>query len=148
MFIERARRRHAARINQQVVAALRQGDTFAVFPEGVTSAGNVVLPFHASLLQPALACDALLFPVAIRYTRADGSLCGEADYKGDKSMVDSLSLMLTQPVIHARLQFLAPVASAGKHRRELAHEAAGLIARALGLPAPRRRAGTTAGRQA
>ena len=52
----------------------------------------------SSLLQPALACDAMLYPVAIRYTRADGSLCREADYEGDKSMVGSLLLMVTQPV--------------------------------------------------
>ncbi len=145
LFIERARRHHAAHINQQLVAALRQGDLFVVFPEGYTSAGDVVLPFHASLLQPALACNAMLYPVAIRYTRADGSLCSEADYEGDKSMLGSLLLMLTQPVIYARLQFLPPLDSAGKHRRELAHEAAQLIAGALGVPAPRRRAGTAAG---
>ncbi len=145
LFIERARRHHIAQINEQVVAALRKGDVFAVFPEGMISAGNVLLPFHASLLQPALACDAMLYPVAIRYTRADGSLCSEADYEGDKSMLGSLLLMLTQPVIHARLQFLPPLASAGKHRRELAHEAARLIADALGVTAPRRSAGKAAG---
>ncbi len=140
LFIERARRHHTAHINEQVVAALRQGDTLVVFPEGYTSAGDVVLPFHASLLQPALACDAMLYPVAIRYTRADGSLCSEADYEGEKSMLDSLLAMLTQPVIHVRLQFLPPVPCAGRHRRELAHDAEQLIASALHLPAPSRRA--------
>jgi len=139
IFIERARRGHTAQINGQVTAALMQGDTVAVFPEGTTTAGNVVLPFHASLLQPALECDALLYPVAIRYTRADGSLCSEADYQGDKSFLDTLSLMVTQPVIYAKLQFLPPPTCAGKHRRELAHEAAQLIASALDVPAPRSR---------
>ena len=148
LFIERARRHHAAHINGQMVAALRQGDLLVVFPEGYTSAGDVVLPFHTSLLQPALECDAMLYPVAIRYTRADGSLCGEADYEGDKSMLGSLLLILTQPVIFARLQFLPPLASAGKHRRELAYEASRLIAGALGVPAPRRSAGTAAGPKA
>ena len=132
-FIERARRRHTARINGQVAAALMQGDTVAVFPEGTTTAGNVVLPFHASLLQPALECDALLYPVAIRYTRADGSLCSEADYAGDKSLAGSLRLMVTQPVILARLQFLPQLTCAGRPRHELACEAARLIAGALDL---------------
>ncbi len=148
LFIERARRHHAAHINRQMTAALRQGDLFVVFPEGYTSAGDVVMPFHTSLLQPALECDAMLYPVAIRYTRADGSLCSEADYEGDKSMLGSLRLILTQPVINARLQFLAPLACAGKHRRELAYETSRLIAGALGVPAPRRRAGTAAGPKA
>lgn len=148
LFIERARRHHAANINRQMVAALTQGDTLVVFPEGYTSAGDVVLPFHTSLLQPALKCGAMLYPVAIRYTRADGSLCSEADYEGDKSMLASLLLMLTQPVIHARLQFLPPLTSAGRHRRELAYDASRLIAGALGVPAPRRRFDTAAGPKA
>ena len=145
LFIERARRHKIAHVNRQVVAALEQGDTFAVFPEGMITTGDMLLPFHASVLQPALTCNALLHPVAIRYTRTDGSLCSEADYEGDKSMLDSLLAMLTQPVIHARLQFLPPFPCNGAHRRDLAHAAEGLIARALNLPAPSRRAGRASG---
>jgi 1-acyl-sn-glycerol-3-phosphate acyltransferase len=141
LFIERAQRRHTVNINARIVAGLKEGDTFAVFPEGTITAGDVVLPFHASLLQPALACNARLFPVAIRYTRADGSLCSEADYAGDKTLTATLRTILTQPVIHAHLQFLPPLASEGRHRRELADEAARLIASALNVPAPRRRTG-------
>jgi 1-acyl-sn-glycerol-3-phosphate acyltransferase len=148
LFIERARRHHIAEINRQIAAALERGDTFAVFPEGMASAGDAVLPFHASLLQPALACRARLFPVAIRYTRADGSLCSEADYAGDKSLLDTFLLMLTQRSIHVHLQFLPSLACDGRHRRELAHEAAGLIARALNVPAPQLRSGKSSGRRA
>jgi 1-acyl-sn-glycerol-3-phosphate acyltransferase len=148
LFIERTRHRHIADINQQVAAALRQGDLFAVFPEGKITTGDVVLPFHASLLQPALACNARLFPVAIRYTRADGSLCSEADYEGDKSLLDALRLLLTQPVIHVQLQFLPPLACNGAHRGELAHAAARVIASALNVPVPRRRTGKSSGRPA
>ena len=143
LFVERARRDHAALINRQMAAALRRGELFVLFPEGYTSAGDVVLPFHASLLQPALECDAMLYPVAIRYMRADGSLCSEADYAGDKSMLGSLLLMLTQPAIFAQVQFLPALLSAGKHRRELAYESSRLIAGTLGVPTPRRRTGTT-----
>lgn len=145
LFIDRSRRANIAQINEQVTAALRSGDTFAVFPEGVITAGDVVAPFHASLLQPALACEAMLYPVAIRYTRADGSLCSEADYEGEKSLIDSLLLVLTQPVIRARVHYLTPLACAGKHRRELAQTAAQLIADALGVPAPSKRAAPAAG---
>lgn len=141
LFIERAQRRHTTQINAQVAAAMKQGDTFAVFPEGKVTAGDAVLPFHASLLQPALECNARLFPLAIRYTRADGSLCSEADYEGAKTLMETLRAMLTQPVIHAHLQFLPPLACDGWHRSELAHEAALRIAAALNVPAPRRRTG-------
>jgi len=139
LFIERAQRRHTLNINAQIVAGLKAGDTFAVFPEGAITSGDVVLPFHASLLQPALACNARLFPVAVRYTRADGSLCFEADYEGAKTLLDSLRLILTQPVIHVHLQFLPPLACGARHRRDLADDAAAQIAAALNLPAPQRR---------
>ena len=148
LFIERKRRHHTAHVNAHVVAAMEQGDIFAVFPEGVTTTGDMLLPFHASLLQPALACGARLFPVAIRYTRADGSLCNEADYEGAKSLLDSLRLILTQPVIHVHLQFLPPLACNGPHRRELAQAAACVIANALNVPAPQRRTGRSSHRQA
>ncbi|MEO7728960.1 MAG: lysophospholipid acyltransferase family protein [Burkholderiales bacterium] len=141
LFIERTQRLHTARINEHVVAAMREGSSFTVFPEGKVTTGDGVLPFHASLLQPALACGARLFPVALRYTRVDGSLCSEADYEGEKTLLESLRLMLTQPEIHVHLQFLPPLASAGRHRRELAHEAGRAIAAALNLPAPQRRTG-------
>ncbi len=142
LFIERAQRRHTLNINTQIAAGLRAGDTFAVFPEGVITSGDVVLPFHASLLQPALACNARLFPVAIGYTHADGSLCVEADYAGTKTLLESLRLILTQRVIHVRLQFLPPLACEDRHRRELAHDAGAQIATALNLPAPQRRTRT------
>lgn len=134
LFIERARWRHIVTVNAQLAAGLRQGDTFAVFLEATTSAGNVVMPFHGSLLQPVIECGVPLHPVAIRYSRADGSLCGEADYQGDKSLFGTLLLMISQPVICARLHFLPPPESAGKHRRELAREATQLIALRLGVP--------------
>ena len=44
LFIERAQRRHTLNINAQIVAGLKAGDTFAVFPEGTITSGDVVLP--------------------------------------------------------------------------------------------------------
>ena len=145
IFIERARRHHVAHVNREVEAALKHGATFAVFPEGVITRGDVLKPFHASVLQPALTCDATLYPVAIRYTRDDGSLCREADYADNKTLLRSLLAMVTQPVIHARLDFLTPVSCNGRERRELARATEELIASALDLPAPSRRAGRGAG---
>ncbi len=140
LFIERARPHHIAHINREVEAALRHGATFAVFPEGVITRGDVLKPFHASVLQPALTCNATLYPVAIRYTRNDGSPCGEADYADSKSLLQSLLAMVTQPVIHAQLDFLTPLPCAGRQRRDLARAAEEAIASALNLPAPSRRA--------
>ncbi|HSN41696.1 MAG TPA: lysophospholipid acyltransferase family protein [Burkholderiales bacterium] len=123
LFIERARHRDAARLNLLMAEAMRAGDAMAVFPESTTTDGSKVLRFHGSLLQSVLTAGAVLIPVAIRFSRVDGTLCTEAAYDGDKSLWDTLGLILTQRAIHAHVHFLAPLAGHGRHRRELARAA-------------------------
>lgn len=142
LFIDRARRHHTRDINALMAKAMQSGEAFAVFPEGTTTPGDVVLPFHASLLQPALDCAALIYPVALRYSRVDGSLCSEADYAGEKSLVQSLAQLVTQQRVDLDLHFLPAMTAAGMHRRALADEAAARIAARLCLAAPSKRAGT------
>src|SRR4026207_93326 len=48
LFIQRGKNRHAARINQAIHAAFVAGDAIGVFPEGMTSDGAGLQPFHAS----------------------------------------------------------------------------------------------------
>ena len=130
LFLERARRRDTARINDLVADAMRAGDVVGVFPEGTTTDGSQVLRFHSSLLQPALLAAAEVQPVALRYARSDGSLCVEAAYDGDKSLWDTLRLIVAQPAIHAHVWFL-PVLPAGADRRALAQAAHAVIAARL-----------------
>ena len=70
LFIERERKRDALRVVHQIAAALRAGDIVAVFPEGTTGDGRDVLPFHANLLQAAIATGAPVQPVVLRYRDA------------------------------------------------------------------------------
>ncbi len=127
LFIKRARRHDTARINHEIVAAMRNGDVVAVFPEGTTSDGSGVLRFHSSLLQPALLAQARVHPVALRFECDDGSLCVDAAYCGDKSLWDTLLLILAQPMIHARVWFLEPL-SDPMDRRALGEAAHRVIA--------------------
>jgi 1-acyl-sn-glycerol-3-phosphate acyltransferase len=149
LFVIRNRRHHTAQINQRVIAAMQEGAVFAVFPEGTTTDGSMVLPFHASLLQPAFESRALLVPLALRYLRVDGSLCTEVAYDGDKSVLDTLRAMSKLPSIRAQVKFLTPLACTDyPHRRELAHAAEQTIASALRLAALNTRTETAADPQA
>mgnify|MGYP003609816746 FL=1 len=38
--------------------AIRAGDMVGIFPEGTTGDGDALLPFHANLLQAAIAAEA------------------------------------------------------------------------------------------
>jgi 1-acyl-sn-glycerol-3-phosphate acyltransferase len=135
LFVRRARRRDTARINENVHAALAQGDCVGLFPEGTTTMGDELLKFHSSLLEPAAANKLRVHPVAIRYVHLDGSLSRAMAY-GDLSFMQSLALMLRQRHVAAHLTFLEPIDAAGLVRREIAMIAQSRIANRLGLPSP------------
>ena len=144
-FIRRARRHDTGRVNTLVREALAEGDVFAVFPEGTTTDGSAVLPFHASLLAPALAAGAAIQPIAIRYERPDGSLCAEAAYDGERSLWDSLVAITGESVTHVHLWLLAPIAAGDRHRREVANAARDAIVLTLSTAPRRNRIETAAG---
>lgn len=127
LFIERGRRRDTVRVTRLVAAAMEAGDVAAVFPEGTTTDGSQVLPFHSSLLQPALSAGALVQPVALQFLRANGGLCTEAAYDGDKSLWDTLLDIVAQPAVHAQVHFLKPMRYEATHRRALADAARRVI---------------------
>lgn len=144
LFIERTKRSDTARINQDINNALTIGDRVAVFPEGTTSDGTVLRHFHASLLQPAITAETLVYPVAIRYHDAAGQISKAAAYVG-VSLLESLRQILRQPWVEVELIFADPVNSSGKNRRELARFAEHAIANALSLPVPHKAPGKLSG---
>ncbi|HEX4985855.1 MAG TPA: lysophospholipid acyltransferase family protein [Burkholderiales bacterium] len=133
LFIRRGRGRHAARINEAIHEAFRRGDAIGVFPEGTTSDGSELTRFHASLLQPAVDEDALVYPAALRYLDAAGNVCRQASYVGDASLLESMRMIFRQRTIVAELRFLPAIDAVGRTRRELAAAAQAVIAEALNL---------------
>ena len=133
LFIERERKRDALRVVHQIAAALKQGDTIAMFPEGTTGDGSTLLPFHANLMQAAISTDALLQPIALRYADDDGSPSQAVVWVGNSTLAESLWKVATARGLRVRVTQLATVASAEQDRRELASRVRGQIGAALGL---------------
>jgi 1-acyl-sn-glycerol-3-phosphate acyltransferase len=131
LFIERGRRSDTARVNRLIAEAMLEGDVVAVFPEGTTSDGTQILRFHSSLLQPALIADAVVQPVALRFTHGDGSLCTEAAFDGDKTLWQSLLQISALRKIAVQLHFLPLLSGDVPHRRALADAAHAAIASRL-----------------
>ena len=91
LYIERTSRRDAMRVVHQMAASLQSGDILAVFPEGTTSDGRVLLPFHANLLQAAISASAPALPMALRYVdRGTGQRHPGPVYIGDDTLVASV----------------------------------------------------------
>lgn len=134
LFIRRERRRDTARMNEQVHSVLQQRDCVGIFPEGTTSEGDTLLKFHTSLFEPAIANGAHLHPVAIRYEHADGSLAGEMAYVGDLSFMQSMSRVIAQRGVVARVMFGPAIdCTHVRDRREAAQLTHARIANLLAL---------------
>jgi 1-acyl-sn-glycerol-3-phosphate acyltransferase len=119
LFIERASKRDALRVVHQAAAALQVGDCVAVFPEGTTGAGAELLPFHANLLQAAIATEAPVLPVVLRWHEPGERFSTAARFIGDTTLVQSLWRIASARGVGVDVQILPSVVTEGQERRAL-----------------------------
>ena len=120
LYLERERKRDALRVVHTVAQALKNGDMVAVFPEGTTSDGRELLPFHANLLQAAIATRTPVQPVALRFSDSSHPVSRAVEFVGDTTLVQSLWRVARGNGVIARMALLPPRASALADRRALA----------------------------
>lgn len=122
LFVERARKRDAHRIMHAIADALRAGDAIAVFPEGTTSNGLQLLPFHANLFQAPVSAGAPIRPLALRYRIAStGELTTIPAYIDDLSMMDTINAILNGPPLTVEVCVGVAVAPEMDRRALAAH---------------------------
>lgn len=131
LFIERESKRDAVRVVHHMAEALRAGDTLAVFPEGTTSDGHALLPFHANLLQAAIATGTPVQPLALRYADASGCPSTAAAYIGTTTLAQSLWQVVRARDLRVQVERLSPLPSEAGDRRMLARRLQDDIAGAL-----------------
>ena len=131
LFIERERKRDAVRVVHAMAQALQDGDTVAVFPEGTTGAGPELLPFHANLLQAAVATGTPVQPVGLRFADALQPFSPAVVYLGSTTLAQSIWRVVSATGLSVHVQLLAPIASAHADRRALAAHLRELIAERL-----------------
>lgn len=129
LFIEREKPRDALRVVHHMAESLRAGDTVAVFPEGTTSTGHGLLPIHANLLQAAIAAEAPLQPVVLRYSDAQHAVSPAVAYVGDTSLLRSLWWVASAKGLRVQVEALPLITCAGLDRRQLA----ALVAEQMGV---------------
>ncbi|NPC58922.1 lysophospholipid acyltransferase family protein [Caenimonas soli] len=118
IYIERESRRDALRVVHHVAESLQRGEVVAVFPEGTTSDGVALLPFHANLIQAGISAGVPVQPVALSFvdsqTRAPSlTPC----YIGDDTLVGSLWRTVTGPPVTAVVHYGEPQHASGRDRR-------------------------------
>ncbi len=123
LYIERESRRDAMRVVHQMADALKAGDILAVFPEGTTSDGISLLPFHANLIQAAIAASVPVQPVALSFIDvATGQTSLAPCYINDDTLFGSIWRTLTAPRIAAVVTYGEPQPAQGRERRVWAAE--------------------------
>ncbi len=145
LFIERGRSRHARATNERIAALIQAGGVVSVFPEGTTTLGDRLLPFHAALFQPVVDACSAVQPVALLYRDASGKPTTIPAYVDDMSLVASVWRILRMGHVEVELRRVEPIATAGLGRREVSLATEQAIARALSVPPPHRERRTAPG---
>lgn len=138
IFVERGSRHAVRHTNRQILRRLAQGEHVAFFPEGTTTDGAMLLPFHASLFAVALPDGdhsnqgVVIMPAALRYTQR-GKFSAIPAYVGDQTLVNSIMKILAAKGLEAHLHWLDPLPSAesGMTRQQLAQRAEAVIRESL-----------------
>lgn len=120
LFVRRESQRDAVRVVHTVAQALSSGDAVAFFPEGTTGHGPQLLPFHANLLQAAIASGVPVQPVLLRYTQPGQAFAEAARYVDDMTLVGSFGRMARTRGMGVAVDWLPAVTPHGLSRRALA----------------------------
>jgi 1-acyl-sn-glycerol-3-phosphate acyltransferase len=136
LYLEREKKRDALRVIHVMAAALAAGQRVAIFPEGTTSTGHGLLPFHANLLQAAISTRASVQPAALRFSDASHAVSEAMEFVGATTLLQSLWRSACGEGVVARLVLLPARHTAGLGRRELADLLRADIGSALGLQPP------------
>lgn len=121
-----------ARVAAAIAERLRGPGALALFPEGTSTDGARVCPFHGRLLGSATAAGVPVQPVAIRYRRG-GRRDPIAPFIGDDDLPGHLLRLLGAERAEVEIHLLAPIDSRGRSRDELARLSRQAVAEALGL---------------
>lgn len=120
LFLDRSSLTSANHVAHRIVDRLKLPIPVLLFPEGTSTDGSQVLPFHSRLMHPATAAGAPITAAAVSYSIEDGpdgkaperELC----WYGDEHFLPHLWKVLGVRRFSARLQFGQPQVYADRRR--------------------------------
>ncbi len=105
IYIDRKSRADAGRVAKEIERTLRAGVRVVLFPEGTSSGGDTVLPFHAPLLESAIRANAPMTPACVDYDIERGDPRRDVCYWGDMTFATHFLGLLGKGKVHARIRF-------------------------------------------
>lgn len=134
LFVQRESRAAAVQAQQELADALRAGRLVLVFPEGTSTPGDTVLPFHSPMFQAPVAAAAPVHTAALNYTVPGANPATEREqvrqrvcYWGDMTIGPHIFGLMQLRSVRAEVRFakgasesFAASASKATDRRTLA----------------------------
>jgi 1-acyl-sn-glycerol-3-phosphate acyltransferase len=105
IYVDRSRLSETHAIQPEIQSALSGGLRLFLFPEGTSSDGSRILPFHSSLFQPAVDLQAPVSAAHIAYAIPDGDSGTEACYWGTMRLFPHLINLLGKHSVTATVNF-------------------------------------------
>jgi 1-acyl-sn-glycerol-3-phosphate acyltransferase len=121
LFIRRDRRFDVARFDESFARVVGSGVVLGIFPEGTSTDGRRVLPFHSSLFAPAAAAQWPVTPAWIGYRAAGGTVENDVSYWGDMTFLSHFVRMISLEKIKATVVYGGAV-ERGLDRKQMARE--------------------------
>ena len=120
VYLQRQNNRDALRVVHSLADQLQQGHDVAIFPEGTTSDGHSVLPFHANLFQAAVSTGKPVQPVSMLYSDADHWVSPAPAYIDNVNLMQSIWQVASARQLKVYVDLLALHEITDQDRRMLA----------------------------
>jgi 1-acyl-sn-glycerol-3-phosphate acyltransferase len=108
IFLDRNSRESAMSVADQMVERLKLKIPVLLFPEGTSTDGSQVIPFHPRLIDPATSTGTQITTAAVRYVIEDGTPERELCWYGDESFTTHLLKVLGVAGFSAKVRFGQP----------------------------------------
>lgn len=131
LFVQRGNSRAAHDARQAISHRLAQQRRVAVFPEGTTTHGERVLPFHGAIFQSAIDAGRPVVCLALSYHAEDGLPTADAAFAGEDTFLATLWRIASHRFLTVAVCYAGSIDSDGLDRRHLAHRAHQMVARQL-----------------
>ena len=106
LFIERGKRHAVRAVGHRMQEQFRSEAAVGLFPEGTTSEGFSVMPFHSSLFEPAVRAGVDIQPVALLFFH-QGRRTQRYAFVGEQTLVHNVWNLLTSTGTVVEVAFCA-----------------------------------------
>ena len=127
-FIERRNLKNIRKELRDATNILKQGLHLVFFPEGTSTDGSKILPFHPPFFATAIQAQKAVLPICINYKKVNNTPLTAKNYNlicwydPQVSFLTHLLKVLQFKSIEAEILFLPPINTEGKNSRNLAIE--------------------------